>query len=378
MKIFAPNVLISVVDKISRDHPLVGEQRIDMRPDLLEALVKRIDQKEAGELETLAKPLTKRQIQSLCRYLPNNVYKVNLQKIAAVISFKMNPDCMMILFGQWQKYPGSEETLSLLGAHDTKEYRPDTFPIQMGLLQKWAAAAQPIMAVMRTVADMGKGEKFEQKLSSMGLQSDSNLANLCHVKYLCTATSQQFQAEGDDVIAQVLRKQDNQNQMTVLMRILACGAQDKQLLTKLRITYQVAHALWGEPDRNLFGDSSLFDTYQWWYNYHQLVVSLGGDQRRIEFWKKYLDHCRCVRITQHQMLVMRFGDRVVTEFEIQGPVYIYSSDYFNRIVTAQMGMHSTPMLKSWMFNHSDYLSRETHMANWEIKQYAELRRQGVI
>lgn len=78
------------------------------------------------------------------------------------------------------------------------------------------------------------------------------------------------------------------------------------------------------------------------------------------------------------MLVMRFGERVVTEFEIQGPVYIYSSDYFNRVVTAQMGMHSTPMLKSWMFNHSDYLSRETHMANWEIKQYAELRRQGVI
>lgn len=378
MKIFAPNALIAAVEKISQAHPLIVEQQINMRPDLLEKLIRRIDQKAPEELESLAKTLTRRQIQSLCMYLPTNVYKADLHKISQVISFKLDPACMVILFRQWQKFPLSHETLSLLGKHDKKEYRPDSFPIKIGLLQKWATASQPIMAVMRTICDLGRGDNFIQKLLSMGFSADSSLAHLCHLKYLCNATSPQFLAEGDQTIAQVLRQQSNQDQIVVLMRILACGITNRQLLTKLPRTYEAAYAIWRVPNRNVIQDNNLFSAYLWWYNYFQLVKSLGGDRRRIEFWKQYLDHCQCSRVTAHQMLIMRFGNRVVTEFEIQGPVYIYSSTYFDQFVTAQMNAHNTLMLKSWMFNHSEYLSRETHTSNWEIKQYAQLRHHNVI
>ena len=378
MKIFAPNELIAAVDRIARQHPLVGEQVNDLRPELVEGLVRRIDQRAPEELEMLAKSLTRRQVQTLCLYLPNNVYQVDLQKISSVIGFKMTADCIAILFRQWQKYPRSQECLALLGQYDSEEFRPDSFPLKVGLMKKWATASQPLLAVTRTISDMGVGGNFFERTKSLGFRTDSNLVQFCYLLYLCNATVRQLQIEGDAQIAYVLSKQSNENQIKVFMRILTCGANQRQLLTQLPRTYSLAYAVWGVPDKNLFKGNDLFNTYLWWYNYNQLIKSLNGDMRRIRFWQQYLDRCQCTRVTGHQMLIMRFGNRVVTEFEVQGPVYIYAADYFDGVVASKMNVYGTAGLKSWMFNYSDYLSRETHMANWESKQYTQLRSQRVI
>ena len=379
MRIYAPNQLIRAVEQIAREHPLAGEPMAAISSDVLEKLVRRIDCCLPENLHIIAKTLTKRQCQSLCVYLPENIYHVNLSKIKTVLSSRIDSPCFWVLFRQWQKYPNCEECLSLLGEHDTEQYRPENFPVQIGLLKKWASASQPLLAIVHTVVDLGEGHNFIEKLSSLGIGSDTYLAVLCHWHFLCHANAEHFTAESDSGIVSSIQDLNIDQQSSVLKQLLTCGSANYNFLIQFPKCYRLAYNIWGNPHEQKLTESSLLQTYTWWYNYYQLSETLHGDKRRINFWKEFLDRCECTRVVKHEMLVMRFGNRVVTEFETMGAVYIFTDEYYDSVVGPRISTcNATQIFKSWLFNHANYLSRETHMQNWESNQYDALKQYHVI
>ena len=378
MKIFAPNQMILAVAKIAKEHPTAGELQVNISQESLRELVLRIDQKEPGELRTVSRTITRRQAQALCAYLPTNAYHVDLRKITAVIGYRFHQGCFRTLFYKWMEFPYSKECLALLGKFDTEEYRPGEFSLKIGLLKKWSGASEPLSAVAQTANDLGQGDIYHQRFGDIGLISGSNLEKICYWIFLSKAKGNQLLGETDQRIHANIQSLSIEKQIAVLVRILLAGRVSNSFLTKFPRCYQLAYAIWKEPNSQTFKPAELFQTYAWWYNFYQLAEAMHGDSRRINFWKTYLDKCQCSRYSSHEMLIMRFKKHVVTEFENIGAVYIFTSQNFDAEVVPQMRAKKTAELKSWLYHYAHPLDRQTHHANWELNQTVSLRYYGVV
>ena len=383
MKPYVPNRIIQALQTVIKEHPLVATAPGAISDSALKELVLLIDSKPMDELEGFSALVSRRESGALCRYIGNNIYKVDLGKIARVISFCMNPDNYKTLFLSWQQNPSCFEALSLLGTFDEPKYRGEEFPVKQGLLNAWSKARYPITAIAQTSTDIGKGRYFSDRLSSIGLMPESVLGERCYREFFCRATIPQFEAEGDHKLWDVLCKCEKRMQMEILLHLLKFGEKaERQLLPSLKETYQKAYALWGTPNIKTFpmGNQKAFETYTWWYNYYQMASAFGkdADRRRINFWKQYLHKCTCSRVHKHSMLVMDFGQYIVTEFEVMGAVYIFDVPYYLKNVAIKMRAHNTVDFKSWLYNYAEHKDRQTHKSGWEFNQTHVLRRFHII
>ena len=383
MKPYVPNRMIYALVNVEKQHPLKGVASGAVSDSALEELVRLIDSKPFEELERFAGVVSRRESNALCRYLGNNVYKVDLKKIVQVIYFCMSPENYATLFRVWQQVPACTEVLFLLGRYDEPQYRGEDFPVPIGLLNAWSGASMPIVAVVQTSTDIGKGNLFYERLRSIGLEAEGTLGKLCYQHFFNRATVAQFAQEGDSRLYDVLCNSEKQVQENILVHLLNFGEQaERQLLPAMKNTYQRAFALWKEPSRHYFphGHQKAYETNVWWYNYYQMASAFGKDTdyRRITYWKQYLHKCTCSRVSKHAMLVMDFGQLIVTEFEAMGAVYIFEAEYFSETVMIKSRAYNTSQFKSWLFNHSENKDRQTHTPGWEGNQTRVLRRFKII
>lgn len=382
MKPYVPNRVIYAVQKIAKEHPLVGVAPGAITDSALKELVLLIDSKPMDELEAFSATVSRRESNSLCRYIGNNPYKVDLKKIAKVIYFCMNPDNYGALFRGWQQNPACTEALSLLGDFDDPKHRAPDFPVRQGLLKAWANAKYPLTAVAQTSTDIGKGSSFSERLSSIGLMPESTLGQQCYQQFFRIATIPQFAEEGDHKLWEVLCQSDKNLQEQILIHLLNFGEKAEGLLPSLKETYHKAVSLWKEPNSNYFPreNQKAFETYTWWYNYYQMASAFGrdADYRRVNFWKRFLHKCTCSRIRTHAMLVMDFGQYIVTEFEAMGPVYIFEVPYFKNFVTAKIYSKNTQEFKSWLYNSANHKDRQVHNQRWEYNQTRVLRKFHIV
>ena len=378
MVVFAPNKLIQVVEEIAKQHPLCGVPTTGISENELKDLILRINEKDTEELRSFSRTLSKRQIRSLCTYLPLNTYRVDLNKVAYVVSARLNKDFFELLLRQWEKSPECLILLKILGEHDNTEERPEKCKIRVGLLSQWSHASLPMLALVRSVNDLGAGKTFAERFNSVGLDFRSNLERVSYWSFLERADRNQFTAEGDHVISNSLRQAARDKQVSVLIRLLQFGSADYNFLLDFTELFNIAVSVWDVPNRHSFPNEQLYRTYSWWYNYRQLSQSLRGDYRRIVFWKQYLHLCQCSQRKEHEMLIMRFNNYVVTEFATNGPTYIFRRDYFDDVVTFHMTKDKTGDFKSWLYHFALHDSREVHNSSWERKETAVLRALSII
>ena len=384
MKRYVPKHMISALLDVDKQHPLNGVASGAVSDSALEELVRLIDSKPFEELERFAGVVSRRESNALCRYLGNNAFKIDLMKIVKVIYFCMSQENYATLFRVWQQAPACTEVLFLLGRYDEPQYRGEDFPVPIGHLYAWSVASMPIVAVVQTSTDIGKGNFFYERLRSIGLEAESALGKLCYQHFFYRATVAQFAQEGDNRLYDVLCDSEKQVQENILVHLLNFGEQAaRQLLPTMKNTYQRAFALWKEPSRNYFPrkHQKAYETYVWWYNYHQMVSAFGkdADHRRINYWKQYLHKCTCSRIPKHAMLVMDFGQFIVTEFEGIGAVYIFETTYFGGVVKIKSLELNTAAFKAWLLHDSRNMDRQTHTPRtWEIKQTRVLRKFNII
>lgn len=381
--LYVPNRIIYAVQTVEKEHPLIGTAPSAITDNALRELVLLIDSKPMEELEKFATLVSRREANALCRYIGHNAYKVDLKKIVQVVYFCMTPENYTTLFEVWERVPECSEALFLLGTFDDPKYREPDFPVQKGLLSAWAKSSMPIAAIAQTSTDIGTGDYFKERLRSIGLWSESALAKLCYQHFFCRASVAQFEQEGDNKLYEVLCQSEKQMQEQILIHLLNFGEKvEQKLLPAMKQTYQKAYALWKDPGSKFFpaGHQRAYETYTWWYNYSQMVSAFGrdADQRRINYWKRYLHKCTCSRVHKHAMLVMDFGEYTVTEFESMGAVYIFDTTYFRESVTAKFWAHNTNDLKSWLFNYAVKKDRQTHTQRWEYNQTRSLRRFNII
>ena len=375
-----PNALIGVVQKVVTDHPHSAPPMNSMSPASLRELVLQINKKRANELPIFAFTVSKREIIALCEYLPLNTYDVMLSKIAQVILVRMSPATYNHLLDIWNDHPQCQEILSLLSAAAKNPLHIEDSKIKPHLLISWSQATQPLHAVARTCKDIGTGRCFLDQISSVGIHPHKLLAQICYALLMEHSTLLEFQSEGDVLLSSMLSNCQISNQSRILYRLLTCCKNDQSALIFFSRTYEAAFALWGVPNADKFpsAQQAEYKVYLWWYNYHQISVAFKGDKRRIDYWKQYLHLCECSRNKKHAMLIMRYGQHTVTEFEDMGPVYIFAGSYFDSDVILQLQSMKTSELKSWLFNFSSKYSRETHLQNWEQKQNIALRKYGII
>jgi hypothetical protein len=294
----------------------------------------------------------------------------------------MNPDNYRTLFYGWQQSPDCSEALSLLGSFDNQNYRSNNISVQQGLLNAWAKARDPITAIAQTSTDIGAGNSFSERLQSIGLMPESVLGQQCYQQFFRIATIPQFFEEGDHKLWDVLCQSDKHLQEKILIHLLTFGEKAQTLLPSLKETYNKAFSLWKEPNSNYFPreNQKAFETYTWWYNYYQMASAFGKDTdyRRINYWKRFLHKCTCSRIRTHAMLVMDFGQYIITEFESMGPVYIFEAPYFKNFVTAKIYSKNTQEFKSWLYNNSNNRDRQVHSQSWEINQTRVLRKFHIV
>lgn len=381
MNVFSPTLLTKVVQVIQKEHPLDGQLQTELPTNTLHDLVFRITELPPDEVELFAALLTSRQRQSLCRYLATNSFRVPLDNIIRILEVRLDSGSFTTLFLVWQKYPDCMPVLRLLGKYDGPPVRPAHFPVQEGLLRQWSTADQPLDAVIRSAARQKKNGTFEARFSAMGLAADSLLYLYTFRRFLCQASGNDFAMEGDQRISRLLlQPSSRQSQQNILLRLLFCAQRDHDLLTSFDRTYSIALNLWGPAESETFPPNlpHLRAVYQWWQNYHQLSHAFTGDSRRIAYWKQYLHLCTCIRNARHKMLIFRFPEYVVTEFEDVGPVYLFTAAYYDREVARQLHTSNTTNLKSWLYKCSAHLSRETHTIRWEWNQNYALRKNHVI
>lgn len=381
MNVFSPTLLTKVVQVIQKEHPLAGQLQTELPTNTLRDLVFHIAELPSDELEAFAPLLTSRQRQSLCRYLATNSFRVPLGKIIHALDLSLDSGSFTILFQVWQRCPDCTPALRLLGKHDGPPVRPTQFPVPEGLLRQWSTADQPLDAVARSAALQKKNGSFEASFSALGLAADSLLYFYAFRRFLCQASGSDFALEGDQKLSRLLlQPSSQQDQQNILLRLLFCAQKDHNLLVPFDRTYSIAVNLWGPAESGTFPPNlpHLRAVYQWWQNYHQLSHALTGDSRRIDYWKQYLHLCTCMRNAKHKMLIFRFPQYVVTEFEDVGPVYLFTAAYYDHEVARQLHSSSTSNLKSWLYKCSAYLSRETHTTRWEWNQNYALRKNRVI
>lgn len=381
--LYVPNRIIYAVQTVEKEHPLVGTAPSAISDNALKELVLLIDSKPMKELEKFAALLSRREANALCRYIGHNAYKVDLKKVVQVIYFCMSPANYKTLFEVWERVPECSEALFLLGRFDDPKYREPDFPVQKGLLSAWAKSSMPIAAIAQTSTDIGQGRFFNERLRSIGLWPESALGKLCYQHFFCRASVTQFEQEGDYKLYEVLCQSDKQMQEQILIHLLNFGEKvEQKLLPSLKDTYQKAYALWKDPNSKFFpvGHQRAYETYTWWYNYYQMVSAFGkdADRRRINYWKQYLHKCTCSRVHKHAMLVMDFGQYIVTEFESMGAVYIFETSYYKETVTIKFRAHNTNDFKSWLYNYAAHKDRQTHTQRWEYNQTWSLRRFNII
>lgn len=382
MKLFVPNKLIHIVEKIEQEHPLTAPELPEITQQALYELIQRINHADDEELIALSGILTKREIQALCRYLEHDAYHAELQKIAIVINERFDKACFSILFRVWQNVPNQLYILSLLADHDKSKYRPDDLSIKEGVITGWEKARLPLLAVVRTCQDASVSAIFAENYVSVGLSAETPLYYQSYAKFLYKSSIQQFILEGDLHLAEILQHLERADIEGIILELLRCAEKYKKQLMQFREVYRHAYKLWGEPNRVSFPGNREHEywVYKYWYDATQLSQILGHDPRREKFWSQFLglENVQWSVVNKHDMLVMTFGDKVVTEFMEVGPVYIYDKNYYEQDVKYQINRQKTPSLKSWMKNQSDYLSREVHHTRWEYNQRYALRKVGII
>jgi len=382
MKLFVPNKLIHAVEKIEKEHPLAASELSPITQQSLYELIQRINSADDEELIALSSILTKREVQALCRYLEHDSYHADLQKIVVVINERFDKVCFSILFRVWQNTPDQLYILSLLAEHDEARYRPEDLTIAEGVIASWAEARLPLLAVVRTCQDTSVSAIFSENYVSVGLLAETPLYYQSYAKFLQKTSIQQFIAEGDLHLAEILQHLERTDIEKIMLELLRCAEKNKNQLMQFKAMYRQAYKLWGEPNRALFPENheKEYVVYKYWHDATQLSLILGHDQRRERFWSRFLglEYVQWSVVNKHDMLVIIFGDKVVTEFMEMGPVYIYNKNYYEKDVKYQINRQKTPSLKSWMVNQSKYLSREIHNTSWERKQISALRRFGIM
>ena len=379
MRVYTPVKLARIVDQIEEDFPMSGGILKMLAEAELQALVLLINRKEFSELDSFSVLLTRREIQSLCRYLRTNSYDVDLNKIERVIMNRMDSACFSILFSVWEYTPESAHALRLLGLHDNAECRPDGFALEKGLLERWSLASQPILAVTRTIADQSHEMPYRTRIQLIGFNYGTALALECEKLFFFTARWRDFLTEGDSYLEEMLKRLSKSDKENLLIQLLKTASEKKTELKLFSQTYKIAYALWGKPSVKTFPENQTlaFATYSWWCNYSELFAILHGDPRRIHFWETYIDQLECSRNLSHKMLMMRYKDLVITEFEELGAIYVFKADYFDSVVQNQMAIKTTSLFKSWLWNHSSRMYRETHRGYWESRMRTILRRLNI-
>ena len=389
MKIFAPNNLIAVVQRIQEEHPKKGgatKGLLDYAS--VRELIQQISSKEMDELQGFASLLTNRDFESLAVFLGQPDYmqleRDTRKKICAVIGYGMTPFCYTRVFHSWTQNPTGDGILSVLGRHDNPENHRENIKVPSGMFRKWSGASEQLKAFALTCRDMGKGSCLSEKIESVGIPGESTLQKLGVYLLLVNGNAALFQQEGDTRIAGAIRSRTKEQQTAVIVRMLQT-IKENEALVRFNAVCAIAKGIWREPDSAYFPKefvgTEIQDRYRWWYNYGVLSQSLRGDARRITFWKRYLNGCDCQENTHHDMLIFRFKKVPYTaiEFKTMGFVYIFTNAYFESQVKAQMVYHNnTAAFKSWLHNSSVPVAKTKHLQNWEIVQSAELRRIGIL
>ena len=381
MKFYVPLKTIHAVQKVETDHPLTGEPSAPIDSKALKELVLLINSKDIHELPALSALLTRRERYALCTYLPLNHYKIEISKVARVLEHSMDKAVYAALFRVWENHPHCREALHLLGTFDAPAYRPNNFPVKQGYLSTWNGAVKPLLAVTQTCNDQGKGTFFLDRFHNFGFREGCALELVCHQNFFWTAPANRILQEGDERLRRVLDRSEKEVQEKILLHFLENISDYPKHLPGLRQTYLKAQFLWTNPHSGFFpkGYHRAFAAYAWWYNYYQMLQSFqkDADPRRIDFWKYYLSHCSCSRMSKHSMLVMNFGTFVAIEFESIGAFYLFRVDYFQGAVTAQSQHNNTTAFKAWLYNYADYLLRDTHQGYWEHRFSEHLKQQNI-
>lgn len=386
IKVYMPNELIAAAQQVFKAHPTDGKSYEALSDSKLRELLDRVCNCPKEKLPVLALTLSKRQNMALCRYFPQNRFHKPEDNIAAVLSLNMDGNLFEILFKEWENFPRKRSLLHLLAEHDKEEYHSERIPVKTGQFQKWETLfdyEEGYYAVIReyVVPDPKPGTLFAEQYGEKGFRSNTPLYIQCYASYLSQCSIDEYSVEGDQLISRAMNQAMLPAMSQAIMLNLLCR-EEKQYadLKPFSACYRTVFRCFGVPDRGKFPSEVTYRTYLWWYNYQMIVQGFlnDADQRRVQFWSQYLQHCTVTRLTRQQFLFLNFGQYYAVESEVMGTLYFYKKDYFERRVKAYLSTHTAQEGKSWMKNNSEKEYKKTHRGYWEGEVPYMMRILGMI
>jgi len=105
--------------------------------------------------------------------------------------------------------------------------------------------------------------------------------------------------------------------------------------------------------------------FRTWINVY-CINSTFADSDRREFWTKYAVYCQNEYRSKQKILVMKFQQHIIVEFETMGPIYIYDKLYFEKYMNDFYYYGSSESKMRYILLHkSSFFRRLEHRGFWQ-------------
>lgn len=398
---YKPKDIIEAEKKVSELHPL--KNRIPPAPpvgDELEKLIMKLVSVPDRNLKMRAVSLSDEELRTVLWYLPHDFFKVNLDKLFQIISYRSTVDNMKFLFEEWQSSYTNRKFNQLAGKYlmnDGSDFVKvlNSSGLTMDEFAYWLKCDDVPFAVAEKscTAQYSKYPTFEEKLKAFGILTGSDLfsksENLFYIfcskqDLLKVEVSHLYDLIGDytdmqihDFLCNLIRRFD----ITELRRF-------DRLLT-------IIQQRTGNVNTNQFNDffdgtdPKTVETYSNWLN-SWLVIRIFGNDSRGRYWSQFIFKNAPKKYKQSLAVVMEFEGYVVLEFIKEnasdpdgvGPVYIYREDYYRKNIEYRVksyGIRNNSLRSFVLDDFRDFgddqpmiVYRKEHRGNWEAEITREI------
>ena len=383
MDIFRPKKLEAAKDYIKSVHKEVGQEReLESNSETLRNLVFKIVMLEESKLASFSYTLNKTELNTLAGYIFTNQFGVDVSNIVDLLRIRCNDNIIQKVYVTWQRVFDNEaktkrplekiaeDKILLKAIEDLSEF-------SFVNISK-ATSASDVLSYLKKdlkIEKLAGYEEYTEKLKHHAIEFNTRLGRVLLDMFYCYCDRRAFEnlqneAHGIQKLYDIVKNGDVEVQLGILKNMLL--ELPIESLAEFDILVPLFLKRTGYYGSSGF-DASLQDVnekdirkYRTWINDSTFEDIFGHDANtdRKMFWKRYASQCDAERISQHDMVVMKFGSFVVIESKVMGAIYWYSTEYYLSWVKPYF-KYKTSELKSWMKNVSAFHERRTHNGYWQ-------------
>ena len=341
--IYFPKQLADELEKINKTFS--GNRRLLVKPDgelddLLKQLIYTLVALKPSFVSRFGRERTEEEISALARYVCTNTLRVNCANIFAILDEYASSKDWKMVFGDWQNHYNNQEIVTFLknGYENNtqfQQYLSSKGIEKTGLF--WIDKKDKVYEICNKCKNADTIEEYSERLTKTGLIEDTLLMKSCLAKFFlnCSAKAYRHTDEKDIYDAFIkLSLEEKTNLIVNFVRVLELP--DLQHYSDMFKAFEILR----KEKKELFNDrlqkANLVDKYNKWRNRMEIIWFFNNeDPYRTSFWLQYVDGAKEIqrmyfRNRTDKILIMNFGDYVVTEFveKAGGKMYIFPSELF--------------------------------------------------